>query len=386
MVDGLERRAPRREGHRAGDPGRQDLRGGHRRRHHRRQRAVPGLQHLARGGAAVPEAGRPGAARRLPRRHAVHRGRAPATSAEQYKSPDGKYYQMPVEVQPGDDLLQQGPVQEGRHRPGEPAAGDVRRVPRDQRARSCRQRRRARPRSGRRRPASSSSPGSTSTRCTPPRPAARSWSRTARPRSTTPEGKAVAELLEDDVRREAARRRRSTTVTRSPTARPPWRSSARGPSRSTATRSTGASSRCRPPTASRPSQIHTFSDAKNVAIYSACKNQGTAWDVLKFATSKEQDGTAARDDRPDADAQGPDDGLPRLLRRRTRDYKQFADQAARTVEVPNVPNSIEIWQTFRDAYSKSVIFGETEVDDALADGRGRDRRPRRPSSDADMPP
>src|SRR3954454_23413319 len=27
---------------------------------------------------------------------------------------------------------------------------------------------------------------------------------------------------------------------------------------------------------------HTFSDAKNVAIYSACKAQGTAWDVLKF--------------------------------------------------------------------------------------------------------
>ena len=29
----------------------------------------------------------------------------------------------------------------------------------------------------------------------------------------------------------------------------------------------------------------------------------------------------------------------------------FADQASRTVEVPNVPNSIEIWQTFRDEWS-----------------------------------
>ena len=45
---------------------------------------------------------------------------------------------------------------------------------------------------------------------------------------------------------------------------------------------------------------------------------------------------------------------------------QFAAQAARTVEVPNVANSIEIWQTFRDSYSESVIFGETEVADALA--------------------
>ena len=30
-------------------------------------------------------------------------------------------------------------------------------------------------------------------------------------------------------------------------------------------------------------------------------------------------------------------------------------------------NSIEIWQTFRDAYSKSVIFGETDVADALTE-------------------
>ena len=49
------------------------------------------------------------------------------------------------------------------------------------------------------------------------------------------------------------------------------------------------------------------------------------------------------------------------------DYEAFADQASRTVEVPNVPNSIEIWQTFRDAYSESVIFGKTS-------GRRRARR------------
>ena len=73
--------------------------------------------------------------------------------------------------------------------------------------------------------------------------------------------------------------------------------------------------------------------------------------MLKFATSKEQDGTllerparcrCATDLRPtypDYFAENPD-------------YKTFADQAARTVEVPNVPNSIEIWQTFRDAYSQ----------------------------------
>ncbi|GAA1108461.1 extracellular solute-binding protein [Kribbella jejuensis] len=112
------------------------------------------------------------------------------------------------------------------------------------------------------------------------------------------------------------------------------------------------------------SEVHTFSDAKNVAMYSACKNRGTAWDVLKFATSKDQDGKflAATGQMPlrkdvasvyaDYFAKNPD-------------YKLFADQASRTVEVPNVPNSITIWQTFRDAYSKSVIFGQEDVGSAL---------------------
>ena len=37
-------------------------------------------------------------------------------------------------------------------------------------------------------------------------------------------------------------------------------------------------------------EIYTFCDAKNVGMYSVCKNQGTAWDFLKFTTSEEQDG------------------------------------------------------------------------------------------------
>ena len=101
-------------------------------------------------------------------------------------------------------------------------------------------------------------------------------------------------------------------------------------------------------------------------MYSACKTRGTAWDVLKFATSKEQDGTLLEKTgqmplRADLETAYPD------YFRANPDYETFADQAARTVEVPNVPNSIEIWQTFRDAYSASVIFGKTTVDDALAE-------------------
>jgi multiple sugar transport system substrate-binding protein len=89
-------------------------------------------------------------------------------------------------------------------------------------------------------------------------------------------------------------------------------------------------------------EIKTFSDAKNVAIYSACQNQGTAWDVLKFATSKDQDGSLLektgqmplRTDLPGV--------YPQYFSQHP-EYKIFASQAARTVEVPNVPSSITIW-------------------------------------------
>ena len=113
------------------------------------------------------------------------------------------------------------------------------------------------------------------------------------------------------------------------------------------------------------SQVNTFTDAKNIGLYSACQNQQTAWNVLKFATSKDQDGKLLeetgqmpiRADLPTTYA-GYFKSHP--------EYKTFADQAARTVEVPNVPNSVEIWQEIRDNYSSAVIFGKTPVDEAIA--------------------
>jgi len=120
-----------------------------------------------------------------------------------------------------------------------------------------------------------------------------------------------------------------------------------------------------PTSAGKPAnEIHTFSDAKNVAMYSACKNRGTAWDVMKFATSKDQDGkfltaTGQMPLRKDVASTFSDYFTT------NPDYKTFADQASRTVEVPNVANSITIWQTFRDAYSKAVIFGQQDPGEAL---------------------
>lgn len=119
-----------------------------------------------------------------------------------------------------------------------------------------------------------------------------------------------------------------------------------------------------------PEETYSFSDAKNVAMYSACKAQGTAWKVLKFATSEEQDGsllekTGQMPLRADVEATFPDyfEANP--------DYITFASQAARTVEVPNVANSIEVWQKFRDQYSSSVIFGKTTVEEGLKTAAGQ---------------
>ncbi len=117
-------------------------------------------------------------------------------------------------------------------------------------------------------------------------------------------------------------------------------------------------------TAKSADQIKTFSDAKNIAMYAACKNRATAWDVIKFATSKEQDGKLL-----ELTGQMPlRDNLPSTYAAYFAahpDYKTFAAQAAGTVEVPNVANSVSMWQTFRDAYSGSVIFGKNQVQPAL---------------------
>ncbi len=112
-------------------------------------------------------------------------------------------------------------------------------------------------------------------------------------------------------------------------------------------------------------ETYTFSDAKNIALYSACENQQTAFEVLKFATSEEQDGellekTGQMPLRSDLQATYPD------YFKANPAYEMFADQASRTVEVPNVPNSIAIWQAFRDEYAASVIFGKTPAEQALA--------------------
>ncbi|TFV83926.1 extracellular solute-binding protein [Microbacterium sp. dk485] len=115
-----------------------------------------------------------------------------------------------------------------------------------------------------------------------------------------------------------------------------------------------------------PAETWTFSDAKNVGMFTACENQATAWDVLKFATSEEQDGIWLEETGQMPLRQDLSETYADFFEANPA-YALFGDQAARTVEVPNVPNSVEIWQAFRDGYSRAVIFGEDDVQTFLTD-------------------
>ena len=111
-------------------------------------------------------------------------------------------------------------------------------------------------------------------------------------------------------------------------------------------------------------QTYTFPDAKNIGMYTSCKNQGTAWDVIKFATSKAQDGKLL-----DVSGQMPIRSNVASVYSSYFDshpaYKQFGDQSERTADDPTGVNTIGQLQALRDAYSKAVINGSGTVEDAF---------------------
>ncbi|NHT17718.1 extracellular solute-binding protein [Cellulomonas sp. IC4_254] len=119
------------------------------------------------------------------------------------------------------------------------------------------------------------------------------------------------------------------------------------------------------PTSDGREDVTTFADSKNVSMFTSCENQGTAWEFLKYSTSEENDGALLEASgqmplRQDLAATYPDYFAAHP------EYEVFADQAARTGDVPSIPNSIEAWQAFREAYTSAVIFRSTSVEDFLS--------------------
>jgi multiple sugar transport system substrate-binding protein len=108
----------------------------------------------------------------------------------------------------------------------------------------------------------------------------------------------------------------------------------------------------------------TFSDAKNIGMYTACENKGTAWDFLKFSTSEAQDGKFLETTGQMPLRTGLETTYADYFTKNPA-YAAFGAAASRTVEVPNGPNTVQEMQAFRDAWSRSVIFGKGSVKDAL---------------------
>ena len=72
-------------------------------------------------------------------------------------------------------------------------------------------------------------------------------------------------------------------------------------------------------------------------------------------------------DRADADAHGPADDLRRLLRREPDSTSSSPSWPRAPLRCRTFPTRCEIWQTFRDAWTNAVIFGKTDVQQALTD-------------------
>ncbi|AZC12991.1 extracellular solute-binding protein [Microbacterium sp. ABRD28] len=111
-------------------------------------------------------------------------------------------------------------------------------------------------------------------------------------------------------------------------------------------------------------QVYTYSDSKSIGMYSNCENQATAWDVLKFATGEEQDGQLLEIAGQMPMREDLSGTYPEYFEANPA-YLQFGDAASRTVENPSYIETIAIMQALRDAYTSAVIAGDEDVKDAF---------------------
>lgn len=111
-------------------------------------------------------------------------------------------------------------------------------------------------------------------------------------------------------------------------------------------------------------ETYTFGDSKNVGLYTSCENQQTAWDFVKFSMDADNDlalleTTGQFPIRTDIDTVAADYLAENPV------LETFSRSVPLTVDVPNIPNTTEIWQTFRDAWSGAVMAGEGDLDETM---------------------
>jgi multiple sugar transport system substrate-binding protein len=133
------------------------------------------------------------------------------------------------------------------------------------------------------------------------------------------------------------------------------------------------------PTAAGSSAGHTasFSNEKSWGMYSACRNKATAWDFLRYATSPASDRLLLEDTGELPVRTGLATRYAAFFRAHP-ELRPFAEQSAHTVEVPSVVSGVDVWTAFRAAWEKAVIFRQEPVSDAFAQAARTIRKITRP--------
>lgn len=120
------------------------------------------------------------------------------------------------------------------------------------------------------------------------------------------------------------------------------------------------------PTSSAKKDVYSFADSKNVSMFTSCQAQGTAWDFLKFSTSKEQDTKFIEETGQIPMRQNASENYAAFVSKNPA-YAPFVTQSAHIGDVPSLSNAAEVWQKFRNLWSSDIIFGKGTAEAFISD-------------------
>lgn len=111
-------------------------------------------------------------------------------------------------------------------------------------------------------------------------------------------------------------------------------------------------------------ETYTFADSKNIGLYTACDNQQTAWDFMKFSLSDDNDLsllelTGQFPTRTDVTE------LASEFLAEEPFYEPFAEAVPLAVDVPTVDGFAERMQIFRDAWTGTIQSGTGDVEETF---------------------
>lgn len=111
-------------------------------------------------------------------------------------------------------------------------------------------------------------------------------------------------------------------------------------------------------------ETYTFGDSKNVGLYSSCENKQTAWDFAKFSMNDDND-LALLETTGQFPTRGDVDEIAGDFLAEDPVLAQFSASVPLTVDVPNIANATEIWQTFRNAWGQAVQAGDGDLEETF---------------------